>query len=111
MNDGREFRNVVKLEKKVQKKYKSRIDAAGKIRAGYFVRAFGKRGLDELLRENGAFKFLVARNYQANSGSLFKIAVRVGSPVNLWLGLRRAKGGKIFKTIKANPKVRICKER
>ena len=93
----------------VYQKFKTRIDAAGKTRALFFVRTYGKRWLDEILMVNEAFKSLIAKNFKAS------LAICSRLPSEL---ARQLTGGwayvgplveQIVKRRRIDPQLLICK--
>ena len=104
-----EFNNVVKLELKVYEKFKTRIDAAGKTRALFFVRTYGKRWLDEILMVNEAFKSLIGRNFKATLAICSRLPGEFVRQITGGWAYVGPKVEQIVKRRRSDPQLQICK--
>ena len=105
----KEINNLVKLELKVYQKFKNRIDSAAKVRSRYYIRIYRKRWLDEILKVNEAFKYLIARNFKATVGLCSRLP---GEFVRQIPGGWAYVGPKVEQIVKrrlSDPQLLICK--
>ena len=105
----KDFWNVVKLELMVYQKFKTRIDAAGKTRALFFVRIYGKRWLEEILMVNEAFKSLIARNFKATLAICSRLPSELARQITGGWAYVGPQVEQIVKRRRSDPQLLICK--
>ena len=105
----KEINNLVKLELKVYQKFKNRIDSAAKVRSRYYIRIYRKRWLDEILKVNEAFKYLIARNFKATVGLCSRLPGEFVRQIAEGWAYLSGKVDIAYHRALANPAVSICK--